>query len=45
MTSPPCEEYVIRFVVDKVIEISTTLVTMIREGLEYDEDTKVPKLE
>lgn len=43
MTSPPCEEYVVHFVVDKPIEISTTLITYLREALEYPEDSTVPK--
>lgn len=43
MTSPPCEEYVVHFVVEKTIETSTTLISMLRDGLEYPEDSAVLK--
>ena len=43
MTSPPCEEYVVHFVVAKPIETSTTLLTMMRDALDYPEESPVPK--
>lgn len=43
MTSPPCEEYVVHFVVADKIKASTTVISEIREGLEYPEDSDIPK--
>ena len=43
MTSPPCAEYVVHFVVAKAIDTSTTLLTMLRDALEYPEDSVIDK--
>jgi len=43
MTSPPCEEYVVHFVVHHPIHIGTTLVNQLREGLDYPDDNSTPQ--
>lgn len=41
MTSPPCEEYVVHFVVQKPILLSSTIVSSIREALDYPDDFEI----
>lgn len=45
MTTPPCEEYVVHYVVAKTIEVSTTIISQMRDALEYPDDSDVPMKE
>lgn len=45
MTTPPCEEYVVVFVGAVPIQVSTTIISQLREGLNYPDENTTPENE
>ena len=45
LTFPPCEEYFVHFVVAQPVSVSTTIISSLREALDYPESSDIPQQE